>query len=454
MAVLNGSISTARSVHGREATAAARIAARTTYLRRFSARSVRGPSRRRRTPAARATSAVSSCKAPNGHSQPQNAPRPHTTRAPRTKSHRIVLIGSKRKNPQPCPARVACTSATTFTMESCPCAQNPTKTRANPRNAGGNQRRRFASLTSSEGRPRTHASDASATRSTAISAHRAFHTARKLRGSSGAGMSHFAGTRTSNGSSRVTFSANMPCALVIFSPSRIVAPGSSPAGAMTRNAFHESGVGPPGADPRGRDAPNPLPRAGRRPADVAQPAVEVEVAHLDVEPALAEDDSLRHRSAHVILVRNLPPPARGQEEDLIARVDARLQPGPGAVVEQVPAGGGDGRESCPDLHEGVAGPGRGRIRTRRRGSEKGALHLGVGDHEPLHESRALELREGMRLEQVCADACDEVRIARAGKAELRPRDAERGSEDRLVHDAQRRGPLGDAVEHNRPAALP
>jgi hypothetical protein len=156
----------------------------------------------------------------------------------------------------------------------------------------------------------------------------------------------------------------------------------------------------------------------------------------------------------VLFVRHGPPTARGEEEDRIARVDSRLQATPGAGIEEIAAGGRHGRERGPDLDEGVTGPGcRDRIRSCGGGAGEGALHLGVRDDEPLKQTRGLELRPGARLEQVCADAGDEIGIAGAGEAELRAGDAQSGGEHGLVDDAQRGSGLGDAVEHDRPAAF-
>src|SRR3546814_13280235 len=52
-----------------------------------------------------ATRLLSSCNAPNGHSQPQNAPRPQNSNAAATEHHRMKISGSTRNEDQLNPVR-------------------------------------------------------------------------------------------------------------------------------------------------------------------------------------------------------------------------------------------------------------------------------------------------------------------------------------------------------------
>ena len=116
--VLNGSTSTSRSVHTGLTKAVATIAASTPYFSFFSCASVRVCSLSCGTRAQRASLAMNSCSAPNGHSQPQNVPRPQATRLIATKPHSSTVIGSYRKKSRLRPAISAWISAVMLTMES------------------------------------------------------------------------------------------------------------------------------------------------------------------------------------------------------------------------------------------------------------------------------------------------------------------------------------------------
>src|SRR5699024_6776611 len=60
---------------------------------------------------------VSSCKAPKGHSQPQNAPRPQKISAIAMAHHSMKISGSMRKASQEKPSRNAVVKVSTLTTE-------------------------------------------------------------------------------------------------------------------------------------------------------------------------------------------------------------------------------------------------------------------------------------------------------------------------------------------------
>ena len=67
---------------------------------------------------ARAARFESSCSAPNGHSQPQNGPRPQKSSAAATEHHRMKTSGSTRNDDQRKPSRKAVVKVSTLTTES------------------------------------------------------------------------------------------------------------------------------------------------------------------------------------------------------------------------------------------------------------------------------------------------------------------------------------------------
>src|SRR5690606_499165 len=76
---------------------------------------------------ARAARFVSSCNAPNGHSQPQNGPRPQNSNAAATEHQRMKISGSTRNDSQRKPVRSESTKVSTLTTESCACAIQPSQ---------------------------------------------------------------------------------------------------------------------------------------------------------------------------------------------------------------------------------------------------------------------------------------------------------------------------------------
>src|SRR5689334_4945056 len=76
---------------------------------------------------------VSSCSAPNGHSQPQNGPRPQNSSPAAIAPHKTKIRGAARKNSQWKPVIKALLKVTTFTTESCALAYQPSQTNTNSR---------------------------------------------------------------------------------------------------------------------------------------------------------------------------------------------------------------------------------------------------------------------------------------------------------------------------------
>ncbi|MCY1371103.1 hypothetical protein D9M69_582340 [compost metagenome] len=88
-----------------------------------------------RTPRRLATRLASSCSAPNGHSQPQNAPRFQKTIEIAVAHHRMNTSGSIRKYSQRKSLRNAEKKVSTFTMDSWAWPYQPIQNSANARNA-------------------------------------------------------------------------------------------------------------------------------------------------------------------------------------------------------------------------------------------------------------------------------------------------------------------------------
>src|SRR5262245_30403966 len=76
---------------------------------------------------------VSSCKAPNGQSQPQNGPLPQNSRPAATAAHRMKMSGAERKNSQLKPVTRELVKVRTFTTESWALAYQPSQTSVNRR---------------------------------------------------------------------------------------------------------------------------------------------------------------------------------------------------------------------------------------------------------------------------------------------------------------------------------
>src|SRR5690554_2654794 len=73
----------------------------------------------------RANSLISSCSAPNGHSQPQYTARPQSSTMPATTDQRMNSIGSIRKVSQVKPLIKLFTKVSTLTIDNCPSAYQP-----------------------------------------------------------------------------------------------------------------------------------------------------------------------------------------------------------------------------------------------------------------------------------------------------------------------------------------
>ncbi|MOA57710.1 hypothetical protein D3C78_1819380 [compost metagenome] len=65
----------------------------------------------------RASSLINSCNAPNGHSQPQNTPRPHSRMLAAVKVQRMKISGSVRNSSQRKPSNKAWTKVSTLTTD-------------------------------------------------------------------------------------------------------------------------------------------------------------------------------------------------------------------------------------------------------------------------------------------------------------------------------------------------
>ncbi|MNJ74732.1 hypothetical protein D3C77_717120 [compost metagenome] len=76
----------------------------------------------------RASSLSSSCRAPKGHSQPQNTPRPHSRMLAAVNTQRMKMIGSVRNSSQRKSWNTAWTKVSTLTTDSCPRAYQPMNT--------------------------------------------------------------------------------------------------------------------------------------------------------------------------------------------------------------------------------------------------------------------------------------------------------------------------------------
>ena len=70
----------------------------------------------------RASLPVNSCSAPNGHSQPQKVPRPHSSSDTSTKAHSATVSGSCSKNARLGPDAKAWITPARLTIDSCACA--------------------------------------------------------------------------------------------------------------------------------------------------------------------------------------------------------------------------------------------------------------------------------------------------------------------------------------------
>src|SRR5690606_16595079 len=86
-----------------------------------------------------ATWLVSSCKAPKGHSQPQNAPRFQKISDIAVAIHRMNTIGSIRKYSQLKAVRSDVVKVSTFTTESCAWAYQPIQNSVKSRNTVRNR---------------------------------------------------------------------------------------------------------------------------------------------------------------------------------------------------------------------------------------------------------------------------------------------------------------------------
>ena len=82
-----------------------------------------------------ATRLLSSCSAPNGHSQPQKAPRPQKIRATATEHHRMKISGSTRNEDQLKPSRREVVNVRTLTTDSWAWATQPSQNRVTTRYA-------------------------------------------------------------------------------------------------------------------------------------------------------------------------------------------------------------------------------------------------------------------------------------------------------------------------------
>src|SRR5690554_5518883 len=80
-----------------------------------------------------ATALLSSCRAPNGQSQPQNGPRPQNRRAAATDDQRMKTRGAARKYSQLNSVISAFVNVSTLTTESCAFAYQPSQTSVNVR---------------------------------------------------------------------------------------------------------------------------------------------------------------------------------------------------------------------------------------------------------------------------------------------------------------------------------
>ena len=75
----------------------------------------------------------SSCKAPKGHSQPQNTPRPQKSIPSATAPQRTKIKGAIRKFSHRKPESSACRKAITCTTESCAPSHQPSTKRVSSR---------------------------------------------------------------------------------------------------------------------------------------------------------------------------------------------------------------------------------------------------------------------------------------------------------------------------------
>ena len=116
MAVLKGSTSTANSAKEGETYNEPKTKASTAYLIHFSLASKAVRRRLCRIPMALANKLINSCKAPKGHSHPQNVPLPQTNKVTATKTHKITVIGSFMKKLKSPPAASASIDAVMFTI--------------------------------------------------------------------------------------------------------------------------------------------------------------------------------------------------------------------------------------------------------------------------------------------------------------------------------------------------
>src|SRR5699024_4872075 len=76
----------------------------------------------------RAISLMISCKAPNGHNQPQNPPRPHSNILAAVKPHRIKITGSLKNSCQLKSCIIDWVKVSTLTIDNCPRAYQPINT--------------------------------------------------------------------------------------------------------------------------------------------------------------------------------------------------------------------------------------------------------------------------------------------------------------------------------------
>src|SRR5689334_21409397 len=76
---------------------------------------------------------VSSCRAPNGQSQPQNGARPQNSSPAATAAQRTKIRGAARKNSQLKPVMSELVKVRTLTTDSWALAYHPSQTRVNSR---------------------------------------------------------------------------------------------------------------------------------------------------------------------------------------------------------------------------------------------------------------------------------------------------------------------------------